>query len=64
MNSNVSYTSEDLRNSGGAELMNVKNILEDKSLTPEERDNKVLNAFARLTNDLIEVKRENSRLKQ
>jgi len=64
LNSNVSYTTEDLREFGGAELQNVKNILQDKSLTPKEKENKVLTSFARLTNELIEAKREISRLKQ
>lgn len=64
MNSNVSYTTDDLRSFGGAELLNVKNILQDKSLTPKEKENEVLKFFASLTNDLIEAKKEISRLKQ
>jgi len=64
LNSNVSYTSEDLRNSGGAEIQNVKNLLQDKSLTSKEREVEILKAFARLTDDLIEAKREIRRLKQ
>lgn len=62
--SNVSYTSEDLRYSGGAELLNVKNILQDKILTPEQKETEVLKAFTRLTNELIEAKRQISQLKQ
>ena len=62
--SNVSYRSEDLRSAGGAELVNVKNILQDKSLTSEQKETEVLKAFARLTNELIEAKREISLLKQ
>lgn len=64
MNSNVSYTTDDLRASGAAELRNVKNNLEDKSLTPEQRDIEILKSFVRLNDDLIEAKREISRLKQ
>jgi len=47
LNSNVSYTTDDLKNTAGSEFMNVKNILEDKTLSEEDR-NKVLKAFADL----------------
>jgi len=64
LNSNVSYTTDDLRLSGGAELKNVQNLLRDKSLTPEQKETEVLKSFARLTDELIEAKRKISQLKQ
>jgi len=48
INSNVSYTTDDLKQTAGSEFINVKNILQDKTLSEEDRNNKVLKAFADL----------------
>jgi len=58
LNSNVSYTTDDLIETAGSELQNVKNILQDKTLSEQDRNNKVLNAFADLQKELIDAKRD------
>ena len=63
LNSNVSYSSNDLNSAGGAEIINVRNILQDKTLTPEERNHKVLTAFAEAQIKLIDAKKEIAMLK-
>ena len=64
LNSNISYSSSDLKNAAGAETINVQNILHDKTLTPQERNDKVLRAFAECQNKLIDAKKEIAILKK
>lgn len=64
LNSNISYSSNDLYNAAGAETLNVKNILEDKTLTPQERNDKVLTAFSDAQRKLIDAKKEIAILKR
>jgi hypothetical protein len=64
LNSNISYNSEYLKNWGGSEILNVKNILEDTLLTTEAKNTKILEEFARLTNEVIKAKKEIAILKQ
>ena len=64
LNSNVSYGSNDWSNAGGSDLINVRNILEDKGLTPQERNDKVLAAFAETQQKLIDAKKELARWKK
>lgn len=64
LNSNISYNSNDLHNAAGAETLNVKNILEDKTLTSQERNDKVLTAFADAQTKLIDAKKEIAILKK
>lgn len=63
INSNVSYTTDDLKQTAGSEFINVKNILQDKTLSEEDRNNKVLKAFADLQKELIDAKRDVKNLK-
>lgn len=63
-NSNVSYNSSDLKNAADAETVNVKNILEDKTLTPGERNDKVLSAYAEAQTKLVDAKKEIAILKR
>ena len=64
LNSNISYSSNDLSNAAGAETVNVKNILQDKTLTPQERNDKILTAFADAQKKLIDAKKEIAILKR
>ena len=58
LNSNVSYGSNDWSNAAGSDILNVRNILEDKTLTDQERNDKVLTAFAETQQKLIDAKKE------
>jgi hypothetical protein len=62
--SDVSYTTDDLRQAAGSELVNIKNILNDKSLSEEQRTDKVLEAFTKVHNELVDIKRELANLKK
>lgn len=57
LNSNISHIPNDLHNAAGAETLNVKNILEDKTLTPQERNDKILTAFTDAQIKLIDAKK-------
>lgn len=60
----VSYTSEDLKLAAGSELINVENTMKDKSLSEEERTNKIMDSFTKVHNELINAKREIANLKK
>jgi len=62
--SSVSYTTDDLNQSAGADLQNMENIMKDKSLSEEKRTDEVMNRFSKLHNDLINAKREIANLKK
>lgn len=64
MNSDVSYTSDDLKQAGGSEMLNVKNILEDNKLSAKEKNDKVLRAFAELQQKYIESQKQIATLKK
>lgn len=59
-NSMVSYTREDLDTANGAEITNVKNILEDNSLSNADKNSKVLRMYAAECNELAESKQKKS----
>jgi len=64
MNSDVRYTSDDLKQAGGSEMLNVKNILEDNKLSAKEKNDKVLRAFAELQQKYIESQKQIATLKK
>jgi hypothetical protein len=58
LNSVASYNTEDLEIAAGSELVNVRNILRDSSLTAEEKEEKIMCSMADIVNELIQTKKE------
>ena len=46
MLSTVSYSKEDIDTANGAEIANIKNILEDNTLSVADKNDKVLRMYA------------------
>jgi hypothetical protein len=64
LDSNVSYTNEDLEQVVGADMVNMKNIVKDKNLTQADRDTKILVEHASKLQELLRAKMEIARLKK
>lgn len=64
MTSDVSYTSDDLKQVAGSEMLNVKNILDNNKLSPKEKSDQVLRAFAELQQKYIESQKQIATLKK
>ena len=62
--SDTSYSSDDIKQAAGAELQNMENILNDKSLTEEEKNKKAMEMYTKVQNDLINAKTEIKNLKK
>ena len=57
LGSSVSYSSDNLNQSIGSEIVNVGNILDDKTITDAKRKEEVLKSVTRLANELIQAKK-------
>lgn len=64
LDSNTSYTQEDLKITGGADMVNMENLVKDKTLSQADKDAKILAEYAKKLNELREAKSEISRLKK
>lgn len=64
LDSNTSYTQEDLKTTGGADMVNMENLVNDKTLSQADKNAKILAEYANKLNELREAKSEISRLKK
>lgn len=63
LDSTVSYTEEDLEISGGADMVNMRNIVNAKDLSEEDKNTKILAEYAKKVTELREAQMQIARLK-
>lgn len=58
VNSGVSYNSDDLKEAVAPEVVNASNIMDNPNFTSKEKKEEIMKTIARMSNELIETKRQ------